>query len=266
MSPKNFIRWVRHNPKKSVKLGLRALARPFGGKRFTRFIVLTRSRSGSNLLSSYLNSHRQVYTRGEIFWNLNGRDWRQMLDREFAKEPAYIKARGFKIFYYHPQDDPECGLWEHLESMQDLHVIHLRRENLLRVLTSRKIAGASDIWATHQATTGQDGEPIDKRVRFSVEELEAAFLETRQWEAAARQQFAANPFLEICYEDMVANRQKIVNEVAGFLDVESFAAETTLKKQNPEPLSDLIINYDELKAHFANSLWSSFFGEGDTKR
>jgi len=261
VKPKNFIRWVRQNPKKSLKLGQRALARPFGGKTFKRFIILTRSRSGSNLLSSFLNSHRQIYTRGEIFWNLNGRDWKRVLADEFAKEPTYIKARGFKIFYYHPQDDPDCELWDHLKSMEDLHVIHLRRENLLRVLTSRKIAGASDVWATHQATAGSDGKPVDKRVRFSIEELETAFQETRDWEQMARERFSENPFLEISYEDLVAERQVTVARVAEFLDVDRFDAETTLRKQNPEPLGALIVNFDELKAHFSKTQWRLFFEE-----
>jgi hypothetical protein len=34
-----------------------------------------------------------------------------------------------------------------------------------------------------------------------------------------------------------------------------------LKRQNPEPLSDLITNYEELKSYFADTPWKVYFEE-----
>ncbi len=80
-------------------------AEPTGNSRhsdFQRFIVLSRSRTGSNMLLSFLNSHPNIHAEGEVFNRLNGQNYQEILSRVFADQPPRILAKGFKIFYYHP--------------------------------------------------------------------------------------------------------------------------------------------------------------------
>ena len=42
---------------------------------YTRFIILGRSRTGSNFLRGLLNSHPQIVTFGELFRNYDAVDW-----------------------------------------------------------------------------------------------------------------------------------------------------------------------------------------------
>src|SRR5690606_26460474 len=111
-----------------------------------KFIVLSRSRTGSNLLISFLNSHPNIRARGEMFARLNGKNCKDVLARGFARQPFYVKATGFKIFYYHPMDDDSGHVWDVLAELDDLRIIHLKRRNILRTLISRKIADTQGVW------------------------------------------------------------------------------------------------------------------------
>ena len=133
MAIMNSVRRGIKNPKKALAVVSHKLLSAVGNNQYRRFIVLSRSRTGSNLLISLLNSHPHIYTEREIFGKLSGRN--------------YVKAKGFKIFYYHPLDDDSCSIWDELQSLDDLYVIHLKRRNILRTLLSRKTAGIQDVWS-----------------------------------------------------------------------------------------------------------------------
>ena len=88
------------------------------------------------MLMSFLNSHPNVRMEGELFATLNDRAPAQALEAAFSPPPAYVKAQGFKLFYYHPTDASDRRLWTALTALPDLHVIHLKRRNILPTLVS----------------------------------------------------------------------------------------------------------------------------------
>ncbi|MCS7039614.1 MAG: hypothetical protein RMN24_07020 [Anaerolineae bacterium] len=126
------------------------LTQIFGHRDFVKFIVLTRSRSGSSLLISLLSSHPNVETYGEYFRKLNGRSYQEMINRVFSPKSRKINAVGFKIFYDHPHDEQNSELWNYLAGLADLRILHLKRKNFLRTFISRKIAGITDEWFVKQ--------------------------------------------------------------------------------------------------------------------
>lgn len=201
-------------------LGSRVLA-ALGRTRFCRFVVLSRSRTGSNLLVAF-------------------------------------KARGFKLFYYHPLDGGGDALWRDLAAMRDLHVIHLRRRNILRTLVSREIAAAQKVWRQTQPGATASG---DKTVAFAADELAQRFLETRAMERHGEEAFRGHPILPVDYEDLVADPAGTFRAVTAFLGVPARAPRAGLVKQHTEPLQQLVKNYDELKRAFAGTEWEAFFSE-----
>lgn len=282
----NIIRKAMLNRSRAIKeLKYRAL-RPFGNKDFKRFIVLSIARTGSNMLVQYLNTHPHIYARGEIFQKLNGRDYKEILETTFLKQPCYIMATGFKIFYYHPLDTQtvdvhalscrtweyrptldwfyrrpidtdSCAIWTDLINMSDLHIIHLKRKNALRTLISRKLMGlgwGASIIAQRTATG-------NKRITFTAEELEVGFEATRAAEQKGDSVFEGHPFLTVYYEDMVRDRDITFRKITDFLDVRYVQPKTILRKQNPEKASDIVTNYEELKRAFDDTEWHSFFEE-----
>lgn len=146
-----------------------------------------------------------------------------------------------------------------LAAARDIHVIHLKRRNILRTLISRKIAAKKDSWAT--TTAGRLDAGPHKAVSFTREELEERFRRTRRWEAEGDRRFATHPLLSVRYEDLARDPGGTVAQVLDFLGVQRVPLATDLRKQNPERLSDLVSNYAELKAAFAGSQWAAFFEE-----
>ncbi|WP_420349451.1 sulfotransferase [Pelagibius sp.] len=237
----------------------RRVLKRFKHRSFKRFMVLTRSRTGSNMLMSFLNSHPNARADGEVFSKLNGRDYRQVLAEVYARQPIFVKAKGFKIFYYHPLDGQPDEVLGHLRSQEDLCVIHLKRRNILRTLISRKIAGLQGLWAVDRTKAVDKG--TRKSVSFSADELEEGFQQTRAWEEAADRAFERHPLISVHYEDLVANRDASFERVLTFLGLPALPLETNLRRQNPESLRALVTNYDSLKSAFAATPWRSFFDE-----
>ncbi len=228
----------------------------FGHRDYVQFIVLTRSRTGSNLLLSFLNSHPHIFCEGEIFAKLKGADPLSKLRRTFGKQPRHIHAKGFKIFYYHPLDESADELWQELERCTEIRVIHLTRDNVLRTLLSRKIAGIKDTWTgTRFDAAGSDG----KQVSFTTEELESGFRQTRAWEDSGNVRFRAHQTIQLSYEGLVKDPHALYRQLLVFLDLPENIPSTGLRQQNPETLRELISNYDELKIAFTGSAWESYF-------
>lgn len=255
----NIIVKAIKDPKKAARVLIYRSRSIFGHTSFKRFIILARSRTGSNLLVSFLNSHSNVYSEGEIVSWLHGRDYRSILRRVFGKQPNEILAKGFKIFYYHPQDDDSCKIWDDLVAMDDLVVIHLKRRNILRTLISRKIAGIQGVYSD---TPGKRKVNSDKKVvNFTVQDLEEGFQYTRKMETDGDEMFKDHPLLPIYYEDLVNDPEGTFNKVTDLLGVDQIHPQTNFRKQNPEKASTLITNYHELEKAFAGTEWSEFFEE-----
>lgn len=247
------------DPHRSAKIIEHNLLRLIGHHNYKRFIVIARSRTGSNLLISYLDSHPNIHADREVFAKLNGRDYKSVLSRVYGKQPRKIKAAGFKIFYYHPMDENGQHIWDYLIKSEDIFVIHLKRFNILRTMISRKIAEKQDSWELKNPTV-----PLDKNekcVDFTFSELENAFKKTREWEIHGDKIFEKHRLISVYYEDIVKDPENTLEKVIRFIGVDNLSLKTNLRKQNPERLRDLVTNYDELKSAFSGTEWQAFFEE-----
>mgnify|MGYP001053021869 CR=1 FL=1 len=247
------------NPKKAFSIIRYNIFKIIGNNDFKRFIVLSRSRTGSNMLLEFLNSHPRIYIQGEIFSKLNGRNYKNVLNSVFSKQPYYIKATGFKIFYYHPLDDDDSNLWNDLIKMKELYVIHLKRRNILRTLISRKIAGNTNVYGQYKLSKNIYKTKKEKIVEFSKNELENGFKQTRKWENDGDEKFNKHSFITIYYEDLVKNFEYEFKRITNFLDLRYIKPKNKLKKQNPEKTHSILANYKKLKDSFKGTNWQSFF-------
>lgn len=253
------IKKALENPKRAKDFILIYLGRIFGHYHYKKFIVLTRSRTGSNLLIGMLNSHPSIYAKQGIFGRLDGKSIDDVLNKIYSKYPNWIKAVGFKIFYYHPQDDSSGLIWEKLLNIKDFYVIHLTRKNILKTILSREIAGTTDVWSK---TSLSNSIPVEKRKVFlNKEELIKKFEETKSWEKKFRKLFSGKNVVNLTYEDFLSNPQTEFKRICDMLNLKYIYPKTNFKKQNPETLKDLIVNYDDLKKSFSNSEWAEFFAD-----
>lgn len=225
------------------------------------FIVLARPRTGSTLLMSYLNSHPDVNANGEVLARLNGRCHRAALRSAFARnrKRGLFKARGFKLFFDHPFDTADDELFETLSKLPNLHVIHLKRRNLLRRFVSRKIAHQSGQWCMFNPNAGKS--PQEKKLRVEVNEIMNEFQRANILEQKCNRYFIDYPMISVDYEYLAEYPNIVFRHVCDFLGVTEAVPATELLKQNPEPLRALVENYSELKQTFASTPWSYLFNE-----
>ena len=67
------------------------------------------------------------------------------------------------------------------------------------------------------------------------------------WQSQTKLKFNEHDYLEIHYEDLASQNNKTMDKVFKFLNVNPTKIKTSLKKQNPEQIKDIVLNYTELK-------------------
>jgi LPS sulfotransferase NodH len=246
---------------------------------YRKFILLGRGRTGSNFLRGLLNSHSQIVVFGELFrfcdsigWEFCDYDSHWQLPRMlrmmqsdplrfleryvFVRFPRTVRAVGFKLFYYHAQDKRRI-LWDYLEKDKNVHIIHLRRENTLRMILSEKIAFQTNRWTN---TTGDRDSKL--RVWIDIAECKERFETENMMAKKLRKMFRKHPYLDLTYELLCADYESPLHNIQNFLGVEHQRPIPGTYKQSTQTLSEAIINYAELKRAFQGSQWAHFFDEG----
>jgi LPS sulfotransferase NodH len=242
----------------NVKYSLNIRDRLFGHKDYVKFIIIARSRTGSNLLISYLNKHESVIALGEMFQNLYNRDSQHIWNKIFSKKSSKIKAVGFKIFYYHPEHSDDHRVWEFIKSDPQIRIIHLKRLNVLRTIVSQAIADKTGAYSKRWYNTAKV-ELEDKRITLNRTEVLKKLEQVKKWENDTDLAYRGHKLLNIQYEELVSEKNGCMKKVFTFLGLEPTDTTTNMKRQNSESLHDLVINYDELKKDFKDSDWSYLF-------
>lgn len=227
-----------------------------GHKNYNKFIIVSRSRSGSNFLLTKLDSHPNIDSKGAPFANLEGVSSLEKWEGIFSKKPKSIKQVGFKIFYYHPNDDSGKKIWDILESDKSIKIIHLKRENKLKTIVSWEIAEKNNIWANSKETSFTKESKI---VRIEKEKLKDILNRMKSFESNFESRFSQHNKTEITYEELIKSEASFKG-ILNFLNVDSsINLETPIKKQNKETVKDLLENFDDLKSDFQNTEFEHLF-------
>ena len=216
--------------------------RLFGHSSFKKFIILGRSRTGSNLLVSFLSSHPNIICSTEIFGQVKAFSEKESLSSFFCKKKSSIKAVGFKIFYYHPLDKPDSVIWDLLKNDNSICVIHLTRNDKLRSVVSREIALKNKAWVQYSYKSNENTTPVRLDPLKTYNEISR----TKNFEINYREKFKNHDILEITYEQLVKDRDNTLNSIFNFLEVKSISVKTDMVKQNISDTKNLVENYDEI--------------------
>ena len=263
----NIFTRAPRNPKNIYRTAKYFIARIFGSENYAPFLVISRSRTGSTLLMTSLNSHSNIICRGERlnFLRRNEKSRKRnpvaVIKNIYGKQPTYIKAAGFKLFYSHPNDGSESereAIWAQLAAIDNLKIVHLRRENVLRALISKEIAAQS---GEYFSTKKSNGPKSPKRIEFKPEKLHEELDNNELREKTCLSRFNHCEKLDITYEKLVSNPSETHQALCAFLNVDQVSLSSDLKKQNPEPINEILTNYAELEEYFSNTAYSKFFQE-----
>lgn len=233
-----------------------------GQDKYIKFIVLGRSRTGSNFLRGLLNSHNQILCYGERYrtWDKRkpvGKDTvKYMRSHLFRKYSRNVKAVGFKLFYYHAQSNSNKELWKELKKDKSIHILHITRRNMLNTVLSRFKAGQTERWAEQKGKTEQLS-PLTLPYHECINEFE----KTEKYEKEFRKFFAGHKMYELVYENLELKGENEIKKVLQFLRVSAQPLVPNTFKQRNGSLKEGIANYNQLKERFAKTKWKHFFEE-----
>lgn len=245
-------------------------------------IVIAHTRSGGTWLNHCLSSHPQIFwPRGEPFhpgmeYYRAFPDARQNQILTLIHRACHYHAAGCKITY--KQVWP--GLSEYIRQ-NDVRIIHLMRENLLRVIVSQIITGRveAQLTADRKAHSFQEAKAYPPKlprlgpgdIIRRMTELAQAIEKQREWIAKTGADALYLTYTDIVGEAGEANLfmpRGISHILCNFLDVEERILTGRLRRVNPYRLQDMIPNWDELKqailaTEFSRSQFAGFLEEGE---
>lgn len=224
--------------------------------RFTSFVVFAEMRTGSNFLESNLNALDGVACLGEVFnphfigYPKSDNVLGVSLDDRLADPlPLLEKIKqtpdqisGFRFFHDHDPrvinpilDDDSCAKIILTRNPADSYV-------------SWKIAQATNQWKLTNPTRRKEALAHFDPVEF---ENHLGDLQAFQIRLLNRLQTSGQTAFYIAYEDL--HDLDVINGLAKWLGIAARldALDDALKRQNPEPMSDKVDNFDQMDASMA---------------
>jgi LPS sulfotransferase NodH len=265
---------------------------------YVKFIILGRSRTGTNFLRGLLNSHPRVVTFGELFRHPHAIRWglpelrqestpigwdlpeeRQSfpmswLSRRYPvmfleRDPVAFLAH--EVFRKFPTDISAVGFkifYYHAHDALRAPVWHyLREQPVLKAIHVKRRNVLKTFLSRKRAAisrnwvslSGKEDEPAS--IVLDYDECLRAFVKTRAWEQEYEGFFKSHPQLELIYEQLASDIDAQMKRVQEFLGVPYQPVTPRTYRQSYLPLSHAIVNYEELKTKFAGTPWHEFFDE-----
>lgn len=213
-------------------------------------------RTGSNFLEANLNALDGVTCHGELFnpHFMGKKDSAEMFGLTLAAREAdplavlaamRVQTSGLAGFRHFHDHDPRVTA--HVLADPACAKIILTR-NPIEAYISLKIAQATDQWRLTNAKNLKTA-----RAAFDAAEFEAHLQAAQDWQLLLMRglQTSGQTAFYIDYEDL--NDLEVLNGLAAFLGVPSRlqALDPRLKKQNPEDVTEKVINAAEMEAALA---------------
>jgi len=243
---------------------------------YTRFVIISSHRSGSNYLSSLLSSHPQIMSIGEIYnpsvlfadpglpglhRNRVAKLLRDLAPVWFVKHgiyhayPTHIRAVGFRYFYLHAQGRFHSVL-DYLIAEKTIKIVHLKRRNLLRSYCSLLAAEQTGVW-TVPVSSARTQPPV--RLVLKPKACAAYFARMEHFMDTYDKYFTEHDMLQIEYERLLSDATHEQTRLTTFLGVAPYTLTAYTKRLNAAPLPSLIGNYASLERYFRGTKWHRFF-------
>ena len=214
------------------------------------YCVLAMPRTGSHLLQTGINQHPQVEGYLELLNGGRGQEVGGKTVQDFDKPEEYTQY----LVDYESQSDCHLGLIVHVQAMMyrpqlmrflndnlDL-VVSLTRENLLRRVVSFKKAQNTRKWQLWK----EAGEEARKTATVAITEQDLRYgRDTQRYHDRMPSVIDKPEYVSLSYEELVEDYQGLLTEIWTALGLEPVQAEKKLVKQTPEPLTEVVDNYDE---------------------
>jgi len=240
----------------------------------TRFVILTKSRSGSKWLVELLDSHEHIEAHGELFAGPGAaRDYGSSGVPYFDTYLANVRLRrvcphvyhrvsylsklyasrtdaaavGFKLMHGHAAR----GLFEYF-ALRRVRVVHLIRANVFDAVLSYEVAKARGLFGVRR---GDIVPPVKvtldpEGLRRRLEEHEFAITLAHSWILQYHL-----PWLDVFYEELVARREETLERILGFLGVDPHleGLNSSFVPVDDVPRVDVLENLDDVRGALAGT-------------
>ncbi|RDY02650.1 hypothetical protein CR513_13864, partial [Mucuna pruriens] len=238
------------------------------------FCIVSMQRSGSGWFETFLNSHINVSSNGEIFSvgkrRANVSSIFETMDKVYnldwfssASKNECSAAVGFKWMLNQDLMEHHEEIVEYFERRR-VSIMFLFRKNLLRrmisVLANTYDKDAKPLNGTHKSHVHSTFEAkilANYRPRVNITLLIPELNLTKETEAKAITYFKNTRHIVLYYEDLVNNRTKL-KDVQEFLRVPYRDLESRQVKIHTDPLSKQIENWDEVKKALTGTQYQKF--------
>lgn len=245
-----------------------------------KFVIVSHSRSGSNLLVRSLNAHPDVCCAGEIlkreFHDSVSEFGRRMhasdtvvdelLSQHECDAVAFMDgffrlaaaqgagAAGFKLFYYHAREPARKVVWERLYESEDIDFLHLYRGNLLDSFLSRALAIKSGSWTSK----GDVDFDYRERVVVDINAFRAFCEDIHGYRAEIAERLPKERVREIEYRTLTEAYPETMYELQRDLDVTPIDIKQPMSRQRKRDRWAYIENAEEVRSFLEHAGMARF--------
>jgi LPS sulfotransferase NodH len=241
-----------------------------------KFVVLALARTGSWFVIESLRLHPTVAANGEVLNDEDQSHWwserthltpAQLLSLGFEPDPRmskqHLAAVGFKVIGPHLERERPTlrartrQLLRLVAADKGIHLILLSR-NYVEMYRSLVQAMTTGQFRAHR----ESSVITPPRVYLPPGELRRVCAQSERFYAWADQLFHSHPLLKLNYEDLLRNATAELARIQSFLNVpvRSLANPDALK-QEWRPLSETVLNYDELRRELRSTRFEGLLYE-----
>jgi LPS sulfotransferase NodH len=230
----------------------------------TPYVILFIERDGSTYLSSLLMSHPYVQAVYEQFAVMKQQGASANDQLQWAKgylTPSLIsrwQAVGFKTKLV---DVLDLDGFAAVLKQKGCRIIQMRRRNFIKAVISRinarRLYEASGKWNLYNESDRMPPMEID------LAEFDT-FIKEREQADQELDQFSTSlglPHILIEYEDLLLDRQSVLDSLFAFLKVRNLPVQSKTLKHTSDDLRDVVLNFDELRNHYNGTVYENMFDE-----
>lgn len=221
------------------------------------YIILFEGRTGSSMLIDHLSSHPRMVAKPELLVGKNEKEQRDWMAQLYNNNTdPNIQAIGFKTKL---RDVANPDAFHSLLEKHKVKVIYLYRENLVKLAVSR--INALRLHAETKQWNLEAGQQQLPPIHVPVAQFEEALAFRRGYEETLQNfmQKVTRPTLRLTYETLLASPEEVFTAIFDFLGVDHYPLTSKLRKNTPDNLRDIILNFDELKAHYQGTELEAMF-------
>lgn len=224
-------------------------------------VMFHTGRCGSTVLGKTLNQHPKITWDGEPFEPYMNKDkfihnFKSVIFNSRTRKVAPISIIAIKHLDQlhlgsHCLNMTKAEVIEKAQQLKGPKFILLERKNYLRRAVSAEVARTKKQWHSkkqdHYKTSKIKLDVENFKTGHTFQPLISLFNSMEESYKTLKNELTGIDYLDLTYEDDIFETPLEASaKVVEFLKLNKFEPNVTLKKTNPKPLSEIIINYEEV--------------------